>query len=1789
MQKKRDFKNKFIASLIVFMLAFSNFATLGSALVSYAADDSSDVINYSAQFVMITNTQDEEQTDQTEDTTTDVQVSTDEANSSADTVGSVEQNVVDEEQSQDDVENPVEDTTSENVVTEPDENTVDTEKDNMTDENVSNEVVTTDNTNDSTDEEQPVEEDTKDAQEQKATEGQKLQDGLAIEITLGVKSSGYLKNAKVDIKDLANQTFKLKDNISFGEYIQSIDESKIKLKQINGGTEIKVYIPIELKNEESIDMNKLQSGVELNLLGTYVDEEGNESIITKSTKPVLDISNDINLVVGSDVEKFIPYNKNGARQALVQIKVTVGTDTKNQLPVKDTNVEVELPAIDGAAIKDVNVTAISTGFTNGLLNGETLFTVENWSYENGKVFINVNNPEKDGKYKMNNGNDEYIISYTYEDYSDLTDGILKANVSAKSTVFTSTNTNEISNAIEKEYDLSQANSNIITYDVSRKTAEVSKGYLYANGNSNEPEYSIVYDNTFDINISRVDLVKTVQIAEGTEYFVDDYGNGYNTSTEQGENTYYKEIKLNKSNLQSIIGDTGSFELLREDGTSLIQINKDTNDDGDGYITIDFGESKIGKILMRINNPTGDGILNVVAKKAMTKITYEKVDLTMFRGLEESFTGLAELEEGIVTEVGDKTVSTDLTETSTGATLSLSRTDLSTLVDNEDIEINISLNNANATSDVYKNPVFELTFPKEIKNINIKDMNLLYGNDELEIANVETLRDSEDRIVLKITLNGTQAQYTSGDSAKGTTVILNTDMKVDMYTASKNEAVIMNYYNEDATNYVIGSDWTMITPPSSYMLIGRQGTYDTELNIVAPEGLVNAQMVSNYKADSSLISVNQGRKEDSIIPFTDAKAAEMKMIVINNTNEELSDVHILGRTIFDGNKSIISGEALGTNTTAPMTSKIISETGGFTTTVYYSENGEATDDLEEPSNGWTVEPESLANVRSYLIVVNEVVKSGSILSFAYDFEIPANLTNNLDLIGTFGTYYTGTKTEGVVEADKVVLTTGNAPVLKVETVSDTDEASVVEGQHIKYTVRVTNEGRTVSADTVVNSIIPDGTTYVENGELRPDVTELKINLGDVAPGKTEEATYEVEVNAGAANHAEVEAANSVEAEGLEKPIYVPSPKSNVDAAELNISMNQIDKNRVVDQGVELWFDISLVNYENNSIDDCTIEETLPDGLEFIDAYVIGFEDDNFTEKSVGQANYDQTSRKITWHLDRLDRSATLKVKARTSQISESQKELVSVATISSPNLKRTYTSNEIRHILAKPVLEYSYNSNIDNKFIKEGDTIQYILNIKNTGLTEAQNINISNDLPSSLRVIGANVIKGENAYNATLGKNINFNVTLGSNEEAQVVLECVANNITGDTEEIVASNSWIVSGKNIDAFRTVSVENIVQENLENRNTNNTSKQESSLSVNDSIANNENDQNSEQITTVGKVDENVSVDSNVAYRIIGKAFVDMNKNGQRDDDEEGMANVVAILCDASTQDIVGQTVTNNVGEYIFENVTPGEYYVRFEYDSSKYTVTDYKKQGVNSDRNSDAIVSNYKAVTDKIKVTDTSISDIDIGLVRAGIFDLSLDANLNKVTVQNDEGANTYEMENPKLAKIDINPKYVNSSKIFAEYTISVTNRGEISGYAKSIVDYLPEGLELDTTINNGWYVGSDGNAYTNQLEDILIQPGETKEIKLILTKQMTENGNGIINNTFEIAETYNEYAIEDIDSTPGNQAQDEDDMSKVDLIIGIQTGGSMINLMIISTTLITVLIALYVIKIQIDKKNKEVMI
>ena len=66
MQMKRDFTRRFVACLIVFMLTFTNFATLGSALVYAADSENADAVNFAAQFVMIENS--EESTEEPEQT-----------------------------------------------------------------------------------------------------------------------------------------------------------------------------------------------------------------------------------------------------------------------------------------------------------------------------------------------------------------------------------------------------------------------------------------------------------------------------------------------------------------------------------------------------------------------------------------------------------------------------------------------------------------------------------------------------------------------------------------------------------------------------------------------------------------------------------------------------------------------------------------------------------------------------------------------------------------------------------------------------------------------------------------------------------------------------------------------------------------------------------------------------------------------------------------------------------------------------------------------------------------------------------------------------------------------------------------------------------------------------------------------------------------------------------------------------------------------------------------------------------------------------------------------------------------------------------------------------------------------------------------------------------------------------------------------------------------------------------------------------------------------------------------
>ena len=1606
---------------------------------------------------------------------------------------------------------------------------------------------------------------------------------LTLNINVGVTGTGYLKAPVLELVDLDNQMFQIKGEIVTGEFIQLVDGNKIYLNQISAGTEMEINLPIEFKNPEQIDISKINSQVNLNLTGTYVDEEGNNFESVNSTSVMLGWNNDPSIQVLSNVEKYVPYKQDGIDYALVQYKVESNlVEGTESFPIKDSTISLSIPQIEGAQINSVQVSALNTALTNGLQGSEVVFNETNWEYVDGKVNIFVANTSENTIYNAPIGKDEYVVTVIYSNVKLGDNTLLNGEVSLSTNVFAAEGVKNIAGSNVAQYDLSEQTGSIVTYEVTGQTESVSKGNIYANYNLKENFYETEYSNLLNINISRPEVVDIVEIREKEEYFTDESGNKFTTATNEGYETYYKTTVINKENLNSIIGENGNVQILDENNNSLVTINKDTPSDENGNIIINYN-STVGKIVVQVNNPEAEGILNVVNTKAIGKLSYGKTTAINIDRLTSEFEAAAMYDGGVKNEIGNFTTNTSLTGTKSNATVSLSRSDLSSLVKNEDVEINISLNNYNDTTDLYKNPVFELTFPKEVTEINVKTMNILYGNEELEISNIEGYKNKEGNVVLRVALKGTQTTYSLGEVTDGTTIILNSDISIDKYTTSGEKTIKMNYYNESATEYANPVEWALDVERTENTLLTNCGEVSIPLNIVAPSGVLNVQELSNYDdSKNTLYSINQGDVSATIPTYTDGRVATSRITMMNNSEDVMTDVSILGRTTFKGNKNITNGEDLGTTIDSSMLAGLKElSNAGKELKVYYSENPNATRDLNNEENGWEENVESFTNIKSYLIVVNGDVQVGDIISFEYTYQIPAQLSANNVLLGTLATYYKVNGVDTISESNKVTLKTVEEPVLTVETTSDA-EGEVKEGQVITYTVTVKNDGKAKAEDITVTSLVAEGTTYLEEKEtgeleLNPDVNEIKIDIGEIEAGTSKSVSYKVQVDDNATEEMEkpdsiedatqkLTSTSEVDGEGLEKPIFTQSAETVVKPAEAKVTISEENYVQAVKEGQEIELDILATGTQ--LINNAKVKIDLPKEVSYSDAYTLRFLEDGISTERVECAEYDKNTHSVTYSFDELS-STYLKLKVKVNKV-EDNKNIIFKAVINGDNISE-YTSNEWLHTVSVPRLSLTYTASTNDKYIKAGSKVEYTLVIENTGLCLAEDINISSLIPDGLNINSVTYQYNDKAKSQILikqDKSVVKTLSIEPGSKATIRLTGKAADI--DTNEKQVQSSWSVSSDEIDTMTSDTITQIVQK-VEKAPVKQQEEEKDKVVVNSTTS----------------TPSTPKTQSSSTYRITGKAWNDKNENGRKDSGEVGLSNVSVILYNASNNTQIQKATTDGSGEYVFSNLQNGSYYIVFGYNTSKYKLTTYHVKGSNASSNSDAVVSNGLAITDKIELSGASQGDIDIGLIESKMFDLSLSKTVTKITVQNDSGTKAYNFNDSTTAKVDIRGNELASSRIYVEYKITVSNKGELSGYAKSIVDHIPEGMIFSPNLNPGWYQDAEGRLYTEGLANTEINAGQSASVKLILVKQMTEANAEILTNTAEIAESYNESAIPDVDSVAGNGIATEDDLGSADVIVSVYTGGGMINVMVLLTTLITLFIALYVIKLRIDRNNKGV--
>jgi len=193
-------------------------------------------------------------------------------------------------------------------------------------------------------------------------------------------------------------------------------------------------------------------------------------------------------------------------------------------------------------------------------------------------------------------------------------------------------------------------------------------------------------------------------------------------------------------------------------------------------------------------------------------------------------------------------------------------------------------------------------------------------------------------------------------------------------------------------------------------------------------------------------------------------------------------------------------------------------------------------------------------------------------------------------------------------------------------------------------------------------------------------------------------------------------------------------------------------------------------------------------------------------------------------------------------------------------------------------------------------------------------------------------------------------------------------------------------------------------------------------------------------------------------------------------------------------------------------------------------------------------------------DRNEDDIDYDQVKVKYFDLSLLKWVNKTivtlngeTTELESGHTKETAKNEDPVKYEVKSKDIKKINIKYEYTIAITNEGELEGYAKEITDYIPEGLKFEKEDNPEWYEKENGMIGTKALENTLLKPGESAEVKVILTWINGNNNFGEKVNLAEISEDYNEGGSPDVDSTPNNKVPGEDDIDDAPSILTIKTG------------------------------------
>ena len=1612
--------------------------------------------------------------------------------------------------------------------------------------------------------------------------------------------------------------------------VSLVSENEIALKNIIDST--KIFVEVAYKQLDKINPEDIFSEIEIVLNGNYINKKLETVEVNRKQYLNLGWEYSKELEVTSDFTKVSPFTVGQNSGTIVENVITIARNIEdtNFLPIKETNIKIEIPKINDKLPIAVNVAANKLMATLGKdLTGKE-FNKNNWSYdeETGILEIKVANKEN----IAGNGEDKFDIICRYEDYLDEENITLDKKLSVKVEEYSSNKNNIQEIQIEELQEKEVIAGELMSYAIIENEELIGKGRINANYyvESGETRFS----SSVNVTVLTSDILNEVVIEPVKEV----YKAGDGTEFDATQDVMYAGVRFNLAEIKEMLEQGSTIDLLDAEGNVFHTITKEVD-----ATKIEFAH-KIDSLKVRINNVKVNGNLSIEFIKAIDKVQYSQAEFVGFEKIENTYKAAVKyvgFEE--IFSLPEIKEEIKFVDTTSQVNFLMSMSSLSTVYTNENVEFKIDLLNNLDTSDLYKNPSFEIVFPSFVKDVTINNVYTLYQNGlSIRDYNVVDVNGFK-RIV--VNLDGIQNGFDFSNITNGTNLIINANIRVDEITPQKQDQIELYYCNEAATNYQTQASWNMTRSLPENSLKDTNGYDATTFEYQAPSGMVTINSITNYDGTGETIkSINQGEVIKTIPIKGENQIATMELSVLNNTGNDCSDVVLLGRIPFKGNKDVATGNDLGTNVDTMMKSLIIPDgINSNSVTIYYSSNPNADKDLNKDLNGWSTNFSPIENVKSFMIVVNEKLEKGAILKFKYDFEITANLGYEAKMVGSFGAFYNevvdNLLTYKATIADRVGLITESGVKYEATMSVDIGEGTEIgESRYLTYKVKVTNTGSIDLNNIKIENSMPNlgiiknaevtekgkALYYIDKllvGETKEKEIEVKtsnipeelrsyaMTLPNMREEKDENGNvvfYVLDENnqknyiTKLPDEFYIENSATVYAEGMVTGVTTNTVKNKLVQSYLDITVEEFNTVGDLNPGEEFKYNIDVYNISDETINNIVVEDVLPKELGFVKFEQVETE---YVEE------FDADNNKLTVSAGSLEPLETIRFfitcEVKTKNIGKA--EIYNTVTVTADNNIKEQ-GNIVKSIILGPELTATQEINVENNTVYETDKFQILVNLNNKGEADSQLINLEVEIPELLQVIDI-TSEGKRMINySTNGNVLTGNLyLLGPHDTASLVINVKSNPLEeGETNRILEVKTKIsedyIGNLDINDLEIIVLDNpdreltkeeqeqIDKENtIENPNTgdeykqdiendkNNNNNNSNNGSSNNSNSNNQNGNepiknnnqnlNNNQEQNSSKEDENTKepVKEIKRFKITGQVFNDANKNNAQDSNEEGINKVQVILYKSSQK--IKTTLTDSLGKYRFTEIESGDYSIVFNYDADTYTASKYKFSNIAESMNSDAIESEAGvAVTETIRLNESDI-EIDLGLQERNYFDMTVQKYISKAIVTRKGKEKVEEYNNDAIAKLEIRSKELADTSIKLEYRIVITNEGDVNGTVGTVYDYLPNSLIFDQESNKGWQLTSDNVLVNESLNKEIIKPGESRELKLVLSKVMTNDNTGTISNKVQIDNLSTDKTIEE---------NKENNIATQEIIITISTGRT-ISLVVFVVLIIMTSVIIYGIK------------